>query len=264
MLKKRVIYTLLYNEGSFMLSRNFRLQKVGDINWLKKNYNFSTISFFIDELIILNVSKNLENKKDFLTTLKLLSEECFVPIAAGGGVRTLDDAKELMNSGADKIVLNTAIFLDLNLVKEISTNYGQQCVVASIDIKLISENEYKAVIESGTRILNETLEEIFTKLSNNLIGECYLNSIDKDGTGQGFDLRILNQIPKNFNIPIIFAGGAGNALHLINALRHPKIDAVATANLFNFVGNGLQLARKSIISNNIELAVWPEPNFKKN
>ena len=110
MLKKRVIFTLLYCDGSYMLSRNFRLQKVGDLHWLKENYNFSQISFFIDELIVINISRSHNNQKSFLLDLEKLSKDCFLPISAGGGIRSPNTAKDLFNSGADKILLNTAIF----------------------------------------------------------------------------------------------------------------------------------------------------------
>jgi cyclase len=107
MLKKRIIFTLLYDSGNFMLSRNFRLQQVGNLTWLQRNYNFSHIAFFIDELIILDVSRGERNTDNFCETLKKLTSDCFVPIAAGGGVRSIDYARRLLRSGADKIVINT-------------------------------------------------------------------------------------------------------------------------------------------------------------
>ena len=94
MLKKRILFTLLYDEGNFMLSRNFRLQKVGNLNWLKENYNFSKISFFIDELIVLNISRKNKNKKKFVEDLKLLGKDIFAPIAVGGGIDSIEYARE--------------------------------------------------------------------------------------------------------------------------------------------------------------------------
>ena len=116
MLKKRIIFTLLYDDGYFVLSRNFRLQRVGNLEWLKKNYNFSHIAFFIDELIVLDVSRNNRSIDKFSSMLKKLSCECLVPIAAGGGIRSLDDGKKLLRSGADKLVINTALFRNINLI----------------------------------------------------------------------------------------------------------------------------------------------------
>jgi len=109
MLKKRMIFTLLYNHGAFMLSRNFRLQKVGGLSWLKKNYDFSQVAFSIDELIVLDVSRGERDLAQFCEHLKGLADGCFVPIAAGGGVRSLADARMLLRSGADKVVVNTPV-----------------------------------------------------------------------------------------------------------------------------------------------------------
>jgi imidazole glycerol-phosphate synthase subunit HisF len=265
MLKKRIIFTLLYDNGNFMLSRNFRLQKVGDLEWLQTNYNFSHISFFIDELIILNVSRGEKNQLAFLKTLKNLTESCFVPIAAGGGVRSLDDARSLLRSGADKVVVNTSVFSSPELLYDLANNFGQQCVVASLDIKKSLEEDYKIIIESGSKIIDKNIRDLLNEVQPNTIGEVYLNSIDQDGTGQGYDLNMLNLLPLDWSIPVILSGGAGNASHMKEGLSDNRVDAVATAHLFNFVGDGIKEARKSILSSGYNLASWPTVDeFKHN
>ena len=134
MLRKRIIFTLLYCDGFFCLSRNFKLQKIGNYEWLLKNYNFSKISQYIDELIILDVSRKKNNREAFLKTAKSLSANCFMPIAIGGGVKDLDYVDKLMASGADKIILNTSIFDNQILVKKIAKKIGNQSIIASIDL----------------------------------------------------------------------------------------------------------------------------------
>ncbi len=257
MLKKRVIFTLLYCDGSYMLSRNFRLQKVGDLHWLKENYNFSQISFFIDELIVINISRSHNNQKSFLLDLEKLSKDCFLPISAGGGIRSPNTAKDLFNSGADKILFNTAIFLNPELIQNLVKKFGQQCIVASIDLKKNKNGDYQIVVESGTKILSGEVSNLLKSLDTNSIGEIYLNSIDQDGTGQGYDLKMLNFLPKIWSFPVILAGGAGNNNHLQVGLNDERVDAVATANLFNFVGDGLKKAREAISLSGINLAHWP-------
>ena len=127
MLKKRLIFTLLFSKGYFWLSRNFRLQKVGDMQWLKRNYGFSKISNYIDELIILNVSEDCNSLEEFNKMLKELTKDLFIPIAAGGGIREIDQAKKLLRSGADKIVLNTILFEESrNIVLKMKKEFGQQ------------------------------------------------------------------------------------------------------------------------------------------
>ncbi|MBF0233416.1 MAG: imidazole glycerol phosphate synthase subunit HisF [Desulfamplus sp.] len=257
MLKKRIIFTLLYDSGHFMLSRNFRLQKVGNLQWLQKNYNFSSISFFIDELIVLDVSRGNRNIGAFCDTLKALTQGCFVPIAAGGGIKNVDDARQLLRSGADKVVVNTPLFIRLDLVKELTEAFGQQCVIGSIDLKKNREGHYQILIESGSKVLEKDTVDYLKGLRENIFGECYLNSIDQDGTGQGYDFDMLDLLPDNWTAPTILAGGAGNASHLIAGLNNPKVDAVATAHLFNFVGDGLKNARTKVSAASIELASWP-------
>jgi cyclase len=125
--KKRLIFTLLFNEDRFMLSRNFRLQQVGDIGWLEKNYNFRETALSIDELVILNVERNRESSERFRFHTQRLNDDCFVPIAAGGGVRSVDDARALLRSGADKVVINSILDSDPMSVEELASEFGSQC-----------------------------------------------------------------------------------------------------------------------------------------
>jgi len=253
--KKRIIFTLLYDRGNFFLSRNFRLQKVGNLNWLKMNYDFSKISSFIDELIVINVSRELTNLDDFSITLKELTKGCFVPITAGGGIRSLEQARQLFNSGADKVLLNTAVFTEPQLIESIAEIYGRQSIIASIDFKTVSDI-HEIYFNCGRIKFDGVLEEFFMWLDQEKVGEIYLNSIDRDGTGFGYDFSILELLPKNFRTPIIFAGGAGNYKHFEEGLSNNLIDAAATAHLFNFVGDGLKKSREKLIDLNFSLAKW--------
>lgn len=257
MLKKRILFTLLYDSGQFMLSRNFRLQKVGNLGWLQQNYKFSQTSFFIDELIVLDVTRGERNQTVFCETLEALTDGCFIPIAAGGGVRSVEHARGLLRSGADKVVVNTPLFSQAELLKELAQEFGQQCVVGSLDLKRKQEGAYEIRVDSGARSLEGQASDLLQELSAGTVGEWYLNSIDRDGTGQGYDLALLDQLPAGWSTPTILAGGAGNAAHLAAGLADPRVDAVATAHLFNFVGDGLKQARGALLSSGVELASWP-------
>jgi cyclase len=254
MLKKRIIFTLLYQDGSFCLSRNFRLQQVGNLKWLKKNYDFSIIAKSIDELILLNVSRKNDSIDDFCKVVQTFSKECFIPLSVGGKISNLGIVKKYINSGADKLVVNTNLF-NVLLLKNISQVYGEQCLIGSIDFSR-ENNKYKFYTENGKLLNPLNAKELFKKIHKLPVGEIILNSIDNDGTGNGFDFNILNHIPKNFSKPLIFSGGAGNYIHLLEALKKRKIHSIATANLLNFVGNGLQEARDLIKQKKIELAEW--------
>jgi cyclase len=255
MLKKRVIFTLLYDNGSFMLSRNFRLQKVGDLQWLRKNYNFSHTAFSIDELIILDVTRGKRNKVLFYEHVRSLNEECFVPIAAGGGVRTLEDARKLLYSGADKVVVNTLLFENIDIITEISKEFGSQCIVVSVDVKFI-DGQFSIWTNNGTVRQRLSINKLLEVIKNISIGELYLNSINQDGTGNGYQTELLEYIPDLFQIPVILSGGAGKHSHFLSVLSDNRIDAVSTAHLFNFVGNGLEEARKKLLIENFDLATW--------
>lgn len=256
MLKKRLIFTLLYSSGHFMLSRNFRLQKVGDFNWLQRNYDFSHIAYSIDELVVLNVDRDGAYQKEFRDVLKMLAKGCFAPIAAGGGVRTIEDARALLRSGADKIVLNTPLYESPELIRALAAEFGQQCIVGSVDVKRSERGGYAVFSGCGAIELEGTLQEWIDRISAEAVGEIYLNSIDRDGTGQGYDFGILDFLSREIPIPIIFAGGVGNASHLAAGLADARVDAVATANLFNFVGDGLKQARRALIDGGVNLPLW--------
>jgi imidazole glycerol-phosphate synthase subunit HisF len=256
MLKKRLIFTLLYNNGQFMLSRNFRLQKVGSLHWLQSNYNFSQISFSIDELIVLDVTRGVKKPDEFCATLKRLTEGCFVPIAAGGGVHTIETARNLLRSGADKVVVNSALFESDGFVSHLASEFGQQCVVASMDIKSEPDDCYQVWSECGSQCQPGTAANWIEQVTQYAVGELYLNSMNRDGTGQGYDLELLNLLPAGMPKPVILAGGVGNSTHLATGLADPRVDAVATAHLFNFVGDGLKKARQSLVSGGVELPLW--------
>ena len=150
MLKKRLIFTLLNSGESFMLSRNFTLQKVGDLDWIRTNYNFDLISESMDELVVLNVDRSCKQISSFSEIVKELSSNCFVPISAGGGIKNIKDAHMLLNSGADKLVLNSTFFFDEKLISEIAYIYGNQCLVCSIDYK-IENGSVNIYTSNGTK-----------------------------------------------------------------------------------------------------------------
>lgn len=257
MLRNRIIFTLIYSNGYFMQSRNFRLQKVGNLNWLEKNYKFQSIAFSLDELIVLNATKGKKNISEFAQTISDLVNDVFIPIAAGGGIRTIEDAELLFNSGVDKLVVNTAIVESPEFVKLLVKQYGSQSIVASIDYKKVND-VLEVYIKDGTSKIEMTLIEYIKHIQNLEVGEIYLNSIDKDGTGFGYDFETITYLESQINLPLIIAGGAGNESHMIKGLNLKGVSAVSTANLFNFIGDGIPKARRKILDLNINIA-----NFNK-
>lgn len=257
MIKKRLIFTLLFDSSNkvFCLSRNFRLQKVGDINWLLKNYQFEKVSRSIDELIILDVSRENRNIDEYLDILNIISSTCFIPITAGGWIRNVEDIKRCMDSGADKISINQPLYEHSESFLYEASNYlGAQSIVASIDYKRIN-GESKVYTNQGTKEVEERIDEIIMRIRHH-VGEVLLTSIDKDGTGMGYDYDEINKLDKELCIPIVIAGGAGNGIHMEDALSKKYVNAIATANLFNFIGTGLQDARKHMIDSKINVPIF--------
>ncbi len=259
MLRDRLIFSLIYNDGAFMQSRNFRLQRVGDINWLERNYKFQKISFSLDELVVLNASRKDKNIEDFSQVVKRLVDNVFIPVAAGGGIRNLADVEKLFLSGADKVILNSPLFTNPELVINIVNTYGSQSLVAHVDYRLI--NSIPTVyINDGALSIDITIEQHLSNIQKLGVGEIILNSIDNDGTGFGYDTETISLISPLIDVPLIILGGAGNENHLKDGLGLNNVSAVATANLFNFIGNGLPNAREYMLENEVNLARWPNAN----
>lgn len=257
MKKKRLIFTLLHNNGGYMLSRNFRLQRVGDAKWIYKNYNFSKIAFSIDELVILDVTRENRNQAKYIESYKKIISNVFVPIAIGGGIRTFEDARNLFLNGADKVVINTSIYKNPQLVEDLAKEYGAQSIIASIDY-IEEDGIFHCYVENGSEKLPIELKEYLNMVQKMPVGEIYLNSIKKDGTGFGYNMNIVPFI-EGINLPVIMAGGAGNELHFIEAIQASNnIDAVATANLFNFIGNALPNSRQALMKETGQFAKFKQ------
>ena len=254
---KRVIFTLLHANGDYMLSRNFRLQRVGDIDWVLTNYRIREVSLGIDELMILDVSRDSADRDRFRRDVRTLVEECFVPVTVGGRITSLDEAARLFDVGADKVLLNTAFHIDFGLCTEVAGRYGSQALVAGIDVR-------RQPLEVGHPRVSSSIDpdglERHTERAVDIgAGEILLQSVDRDGTGNGLDLDLADRTG-SLRVPLILMGGVGHARHMAEGLKHPAVDAVATANLFNFVGESLVRTRNECRENGIELAKWSVDN----
>jgi len=255
MLKKRLIFTLLVQAGIIQLSRNFSLQTVGDLEFLHKYYNFNSIAYSVDELVLLNVERGAKNPQDFTDFIISLSKKCFMPIAAGGGIGCLDDAYRILDAGADKLVVNTALFENQDLVISLVKIFGSQCIVASIDYKYIDLKD-EVFTANGVKPTGLTVKDAIKNAEKLGVGEIYLTSIDRDGTGQGYDLPMLSKAVNLCQVPIIASGGVGDFEHFVAGMQIEGMTGASTANIFNFIGEGLTEARNYILNSSIHLAEW--------
>ena len=255
MLKKRLIFTLLLHQGTFQLSRNFSLQGVGNLDWLQKYYDFTAIEHSVDELVLLNVTRGEKRMPLFCDRIAQLSLTAFMPISAGGGVRTIDDAYRLLDAGADKLVVNNSIFSTPEFVEELAKRFGSQCVVASLDYRGSGERA-EVYTDAGKVRAGMNMKEAVLRTQEVGGGELYLTSIDRDGTGQGYDLETLELASSMCRLPIIASGGVGDFEHLLQGLRLANVTGASTANIFNFMGDGLTRARGHIEARGVPLAHW--------
>lgn len=254
---KRIFFILLYAENNFYISRNFRIQRVGDIHWLFDKYRLTEIAFSIDELVILNVSRENhgENWEEFLNHVKTISSNCFIPIAAGGGIRNQAQIIDLIKSGADKVVINSLLYKDESILQEFSKTFGRSTLVASLDYKKV-ENGYALFSDFGKEKQDKVPVQKLLQIIESYCGELIMNSIDRDGTGFGLDLEFVKLIPENFKIPLIISGGVGNFKHFLEGLSVPIVSGVGTSELFNFIGPNLLSTRNLLISNDANLINW--------
>ena len=255
MLRKRIIFSLIYSNGFLNQSRNFKLQKVGNIKWLENFYKFNKISFSIDELLIVNANKIEKDIDEFSLNISKIVNNVFVPVSAGGGIKNTSHAELLFKNGADKLILNTSLIENKKLIKNLVEKYGSQSIIASLDYKII-DNEIIFFNNNGENKIEMNYKDYIMYVLSLNIGEILLNSINKDGTGFGFDFKSINKIAKFINVPLIIMGGAGNQQHLYDGLDNNNVNAVATANLFNFIGDGLPKAREWLIKNKVNISKW--------
>jgi cyclase len=256
MVKQRMCFALLYAGGEFHLSRNFKLQTVGNFDWLMENYEFESIARSIDELFILNVSRGENNWPDFILSVQQVVKQCFMPVAVGGGIRTMEHARMLFENGADKIVVNTAFFKNPSLVSDLASLYGSQSIVASLDFKRDSEDVPRIYICGGGENTGVDIAAAVAQAEAYGAGELYLTSIDRDGTGMGYDLPALGLAHAACDLPIIASGGADTSDRLAEGLNSGFVSAVSTSHLFNFMCDGLQDARSELIEGNVLLSSW--------
>ena len=252
MLKKRMILCLLMrNDGVFCNSRNFTLQPVGELSWIRRYLDFMAI----DELVLLNVDRNHKSVLLFSEQMMKLARLCFVPISAGGGITSLADIETLLSSGADKVVINTHALLAPDFITSAADQFGSQCVVVSIDCKRI-RGAARVMALNGSRDAARDVVEWARQVEQRGAGEIFLTSIDRDGTGIGYDIELLRSVVDAVSIPVIASGGVGEFQHLMDGIKLGGASAVSAANIFHYIGNGLVKAKQYLLSQGGVVPMW--------
>lgn len=231
----RIIPVLLLNNGGLYKTVNFKNPKyVGDPINAVKIFNEKEA----DELLLLDFRATADKRKIDYAKIGEIAGEAFMPMAYGGGITQLDDAKKVFDSGYEKIVLNSILFQDLSLIEKVAAIYGAQAVVGCIDVKKNIFGKPKVYSHSGTNKSGFTPLEWSTKLEESGIGEIIINNIDKDGTWEGYSLEVINEVATNAKVPVIACGGAGSVEDFKKAV-NAGASAVAAGSMFVYQKKGM-------------------------
>ena len=232
MLQTRVIPVLLIKDGGLYKGVKFKKHKyVGDPINTVKIFNEKEV----DELVLLDISVTVENKEIDFKLIKEIASEAFMPLAYGGGIKSIDDARKLFSLGIEKVILNSAAFENPDLITELSNEFGSQSIVFSLDLKKDFFGNQRVYSNCGTRKMKGSPVEIALKMEEKGIGEIIFNSIHLEGTKKGYDLKLISQLSKSLNIPLIALGGAGNINHMMEAKR-AGAHGLAAGTIFVFQG----------------------------
>jgi cyclase len=260
MIKKRLIPVILINNGFLVQSKNFgNYQNLGNpIHAVQRLSEWGS-----DEIIYLDITKNnsydikrddlkYKNSLNFLSIIKKASKVSFMPMTVGGKINSVKDVEKRFQVGADKVSINSAAIKSPKLIESIAKEFGSQCVVVSIDVKL-NKNKYEVYSNGGQKKTTYELSEWIKIVNDYGAGEILLNSIDRDGSKTGFDLKLLKKAQSISKIPLIICGGVGIWEHFYEAFKLNNVEAVAAANIFHYNDQSVYLAKKFLYEKKINV-----------
>jgi cyclase len=235
MLKARIIPCLDVKDGRVVKGVNFvDLRDAGDPVQIAKAYDEAGA----DELCFLDITATHENRGIILDVVRQTAEQCFMPLTVGGGVRTIDDIRKLLLAGADKVSINTAAVKNPDFVAEATLKFGAQCIVVAVDAKKVSaEGEplrWEIFTHGGREPTGIDAIEFARKVVSLGAGEILLTSMDRDGTGEGFDIQLTRAVSRAVDVPVIASGGVGSLQHLVDGIKQAEASAVLAASIFHF------------------------------
>ena len=230
MLKVRVIPTLLWKQFGLVKGVGFdSWRRIGPVLPAVKVYNQREV----DELVLVDIVANQSDNGPDFESIDEFGQDCFVPLTVGGGIVRIEQVQRLLRAGADKVAINTAAYAQPDLISQIASRHGAQCVVASIDVR-VQDGRWSCFSHSGKQTTNRQAVAWARELEDRGAGEILITSIERDGTMQGYDLPLIEAVVCAVKIPVIASGGAGNYQHMVDAVNQAGASAVAAASLFHF------------------------------
>lgn len=237
MLAKRIIPCLDIKNGRTVKGVNFEgLRDAGDPVELARRY----ANEGADELVFLDITATKEKRKTLVDLVRRIAKELNIPFTVGGGIGSVEQIEELLHAGADKVSLNSAIVRDPELINRAADQFGSQCIVAAVDAKR-TDDHWNVFIKGGLENTGKKAISWVKVTQERGAGEVLLTSMDRDGTKDGFDLKLLQRVNETVSIPVIASGGAGTIGHCIDAIQKGKADAVLAASIFHF--NEIEIQR---------------------
>lgn len=248
MLTKRIIPCLDIKDGQTVKGVNFEnLIQAGDPISLAKKYSDSGA----DELVFLDITATNENRKTFVELVERIAKEIFIPFTVGGGIKDIDDIKNILAAGADKISMNSQAVKNPQIIKDCVNYFGSQCIVVAIDAKRAG-NEFRVFINAGQKDTGLELVSWAKEVEKLGAGEILLTSMDKDGTQSGFDIEMNALVADAVNIPVIASGGAGSdSNHFIELFQKTNVDAALAASIFHFNTLSIEVLKEDLKKANI-------------
>ena len=248
---KRIIPCLDVNDGRVVKGINFiELKDAGDPVEIAKSYNEQGA----DELTFLDITASSDNRGLLFNIVEKVANQIFIPLTVGGGVRNCEDIRNLLNSGADKVGINTSAIINPDFVSESSSRFGSQAIVVAIDAKKVDDH-YEVFTHGGRNPTGIDAILWAKKMAEYGAGELLVTSMDRDGTKSGFDNNLMKLISDSVDIPIIASGGAGNLKHLVDGVKEGEADAVLAASIFHYGEYAIQEAKKYMQEYGIEMRI---------
>ncbi len=251
MLTKRIIPCLDIKDGRTVKGINFEeLRDAGDPVELARRYAREGA----DELVFLDITATKEKRKTLIDLVRRIARGLNIPFTVGGGIGSTEQIEEVLHAGADKVSLNSAIVKDPSLINRAADQFGSQCIVAAVDVKRMG-NHWNVFIKGGSEDTGKNARNWIQEAQQRGAGELLLTSMDADGTKDGFDLDLLQQVHDIAAIPVIASGGAGTIEHCIEAINIGKADAVLAASIFHFQEIGIGELKQAMDKANIPVRI---------
>ncbi|MHB8742327.1 MAG: imidazole glycerol phosphate synthase subunit HisF [Sulfuricaulis sp.] len=249
-LAKRIIPCLDVDNGRVVKGVRFvNIRDAGDPVEIARRYDEQGA----DEITFLDITASSDNRETMVQVVEAMAAEVFIPLTVGGGIRKVEDVRRMLNAGADKVAINTAAVARPEFVKEAAEHFGSQCIVVAIDAKQTAPDRWEVFTHGGRHATGIDVTAWARKMSEYGAGEILLTSMDRDGTKDGFDLKLTRTVCDAVSIPVIASGGVGNLGHLVDGILAGHADAVLAASIFHFGEYTVGQAKQRLTQAGIEV-----------